>query len=545
MKIKIYSLLIAFSMLLVSSCELDLLDDPNAVSRENADPNFIVNRLQIDLADFFNETSEVGMRLTRMLNQDENTYEAAYFPTEFDVIWNNAYANILNDVRTLTPIAEERGLTKHLGIARTIEAYVMMTLVDYFGDVPYSQAFDPENFNPSVDSGADIYNNALALLQQAKADFAAESASNPTDFYYNGDYTKWTRFVNTLMLKLHLTRKLVDPNAGAAINALLTEGNLIQEGDDFVFRYGRNQSDPDSRHPSFADNYTQTSDYMSNFYMWHLTEAKEIDDPRARYYFYRQVGSNPTDINKLRCITEFPPNHYQAGGFVFCLPGERGYWGRDHLDNQGIPPDNTERTTWGLYPAGGKFDDDSFSPVTPTSGNQGAGIQPIMLASYVDFMLAEAALTTGATGAPNEYLLAAIEKNMNTIRSFALSSLDAGAIEEFEAAEERDFQAEVDNYLERIAAEYAAATTETDKMRIIGREYWLALFGNGVEAYNLYRRTGTPAPLQPGLIPNFGLFPRSLVYPSSFVNRNNTVEQKANNNVRVFWDTNPVDGWIN
>jgi hypothetical protein len=388
-----------------------------------------------------------------------------------------------------------------------------------------------------------VYARALELLQQAKTNFETGGLA-ANDFYYGGNTAKWIKLVNTLQLKHHLTTRLVNTNAGAAINALIAEGNLLQAGDDFVFRYGTSQNDPDSRNPWFADNYTQTVDYMSNHYMWHMTEAKGFDDPRARYYFYRQVGANPTDINKLRCINEFEPVHYSAGNFQFCLPGTRGYWGRDHLDNQGIPPDGTERTTWGLYPAGGKYDDDSFTPVGPTSGAQGAGIQPIMLASFVDFMLAEAALTAGATGEPGEYLLSGVEKSIDYVRSFALGTLESGSITAFEG-EDIDFDADVEAYLGFIAEEYAAAADNSARLNIVAREYWLALFGNGVEAYNLYRRTGMPNRMQPGLIASFGDFPRSLIYPSSYVNRNSNAVQKGSNRVRVFWDTNPESGWIN
>ena len=81
-------------------------------------------------------------------------------------------------------------------------------------------------------------------------------------------------------------------------------------------------------------------------------------------------------------------------------------------------------------------------------------------------------------------------------------------------------------------------------MRVIAREYWLALYGNGIEAYNLYRRTGQPDGMQPGLNPVVGKFPRSFIYPDAYVNRNSNAKQKADFGVKVFWDNNP-DGFIN
>ena len=39
------------------------------------------------------------------------------------------------------------------------------------------------------------------------------------------------------------------------------------------------------------------------------------------------------------------------------------------------------------------------------------------------------------------------------------------------------------------------------------------MYGNGVDAYNAYRRTGFPTTLQPNMEPNPGSYIRSLYYP--------------------------------
>ena len=77
--------------------------------------------------------------------------------------------------------------------------------------------------------------------------------------------------------------------------------------------------------------------------------------------------------------------------------------------------------------------------------------------------------------------------------------------------------------------------TSTDKMDLIVREYFIALFGNGVEAYNTYRRTGKPANLQKTLNPIPGEYINSFYYPRNEVNNNSNVEQKATHYESVFW----------
>lgn len=73
------------------------------------------------------------------------------------------------------------------------------------------------------------------------------------------------------------------------------------------------------------------------------------------------------------------------------------------------------------------------------------------------------------------------------------------------------------------------------------KEYWLSLFGNGIDAFNSYRRTGKPGNFQAGLTVDMGKAYRSFTYPSIYVNRNSTATQKADNAVQVFWDTNPAN----
>ena len=76
---------------------------------------------------------------------------------------------------------------------------------------------------------------------------------------------------------------------------------------------------------------------------------------------------------------------------------------------------------------------------------------------------------------------------------------------------------------------------------IVVREWYIASWGNGIEPYNMYRRTGYPT-LQTGVVP-VGVFPRSFRYPASEVNTNPNVQQTTADN-QVFWDTNPA-GFIN
>src|SRR6185295_4165043 len=203
-------------------------------------------------------------------------------------------------------------------------------------------------------------------------------------------------------------------------------GLIVNQSHNFVFRYSTSLSDPDSRHPLFVNNYPAGGgNYMSNHLMWQMFHGYDAThnvgspasanpgDPRIRFYFYRQTNVNNTDPNNIRCVTATSiPAHFpgKVGAAIvygvagtppgisvnpnnaawssttgtlsrtFCFPTDRGYWGRDHINPEGIPPDNALRTAWGVYPAGGRFDGSSQQSVNATTrgGMYGAGIQPIM-----------------------------------------------------------------------------------------------------------------------------------------------------------------------
>ncbi|TDQ17506.1 SusD/RagB-like outer membrane lipoprotein [Algoriphagus boseongensis] len=550
MKRFIYSVTLASTMLFATSCEekLDeLLENPNAVNASTANPDFLLNSIQLGYQGLWYGISDDGARLTRQINQGSALYELAYTAPATNGTWSTAYAGILADIEFLTPLAEKANLQRHLGIAKTIKAMVLFDLVDTFGDVPYSEALDAANFNPNVDDDAAIYEAAFKLLDEATTHFTATGAAGtPNDYFYARNYTRWVKLVNTLKLRYFLTKRLIDPaGSRTGINALIAANNMLGNGDDFVFRFGTTNADPDSRHPKFAGQYTSGGgDYQSTFFMHHLTVEKGFDDPRVRYYMYRQRLSNTTNVDEQECISQIPPPHYLVGGFPYCNPaGNKGYWGRDHLDPDGIPPDGLARTAYGVYPSGGRFDNNSAAPVNnPQLGGRGQGIHPIMLAAYVDFMLAEAALTLGTTGDPKALMLSGIKKQIDFVRATALTTAEASVITAFDPTDQ--FNRSRDNYLAFVDARYTAAANNDAKLNVIATEYWLALYGNGKESFNLYRRTGKPAKMQPALEERPGPFIRSFLYPNNYTVTNLNASQKADLAQQVFWDNNPASPWI-
>jgi hypothetical protein len=194
-----------------------------------------------------------------------------------------------------------------------------------------------------------------------------------------------------------------------------------------------------------------------------------------------------------------------------------------------------------LYPGGGLFDDGSAESTQNggTDGALGAGIDPILLASFVDFWRAEMALTYNTGENAKDMMMAGVNKSLAKVRSFSsLSDLDGtgflsdATLDANEAAYTTAVAEIYDN-----AGAYANGIT-TDELDVVMKEFLIAAWGNGYEAYNNIRRTGRPLNHQPMLDTAPGSFVYSCFYPSNHVNFNPKATQKDDLSTKVFWDTN-------
>lgn len=557
MKKRIFFIIIAG--ILITGCQKKLNDylvNPNGPTPESANADLYLTQAQLSFASFFNTASGFGMQLTRMIHMYGPRYDNAYQPQSYDGMWTTAYTGVLKHLNALMPIADQERKYIHLGIAKVLKAYTLMTLVDMFGDVPMSEAnMGVDNLNPKADPGANVYAAALTLLDEAIVDFGKTASSSPgvQDLFYGGNATRWLRAARSLKLRALINARMADPGTKTKVEAVLTAGGLIDaEADDFEFKYSKKGSNPNSRHPRYVGNHTSTGagDYISNYFMWCLVQEKgqgdANNDPRTRYYLYRQ-RTNYAEVNEntINCFGQAYPGHYATGlnnpyiggtyNMPFCLL-ITGYWGRDHGDDSGIPPDGQRRTTVGIYPFGGRFDNNQAANVSVDFGGQGAGIQPIWLSSFTEFMRAEyeLVLNNNPTNA-RARLESGIRRSIAKVINFPAA---IGYGEAIPPARVPD-AARIDGYVNKVLNAYNAATTDDARLNIIMKEYYLALWGNGVDAYNMYRRTNKPDNMQYTLDPSPGVYINSFLYPSVFVNRNQNATQKANVGVQVFWDKHP------
>jgi hypothetical protein len=597
------------SVTLFYSCdtvELELLTSPNALSTEQADPDLLLNNIQLSYRGsqrtFQNLSADLG-RIDYMFGRN---YLDNYGDGTLNFVWTSFYSTNLPNLVAIAKIDvanPDIDLSYHLGMGKTLQAHTLMQLVDFVGDVPFSEAGNPAEFpKPTVDDDATVYAAALVMLDEASAHFATTTGiGTGTDLFYSGDETKWIKLIKTLQMRANLTTRNYEDVTTAA-------GVIESSEDDFQFNYGTNVLQPDTRHPNYGTDYTDSGAniYQSNWLLSTMVpgfgDFSASTDPRRRYYFYRQTWRTPGttsifedvegrfgpagaaygdssdgDGETLSCSLQETPTHLQftPDEDIWCNLN-LGYWGRIHGNDEGTPPDNFTRTAVGVYPSGGSFDgypdaapfiaqyrQENGDITTDTSGeyigytasinflyNQavglgkgagGNGIDPIYLASYVDFMKAEANLALGNVDIAADHFEAGMTKSITKVQTFSALDPTAVTTEVPDAATVADFIADkVAEFKSAPATSSLDATgfpTVKDKMDLLGEQYFIAMYGGAGDAFNFVRRTGYPRTLSRSIDPNPGTFPRTVLYPSVEVSANGNILQRLDLTTTVFWDT--------
>ena len=450
--------------------------------------------------------------------------------TDYQQSWNALYTQVLNDIEIVIREGTRQQRWDYVAIAKLEKAYIYSLMVDMWGDIPYTDASQGLTVSdPTFESGAAIYDKVFTLIDDGLADANKGNFAilpNTADPIYKGDKAAWIRMGNSLKLKLFNQIRLVQPDkAKTGIAALLSANAplITTNAQDFSFRFGTTET-PANRHPWHRTEYQASKNYyMSQNFIERLFGT---DDPRMRYYFFRQTAN------------------YTVG----FTPTGNGYFGRYSGDATASPNDNALKATVGIYPAGGLYDNAPINNltaanvfisnsgatgapkvVTNTDGS-GAGVLPFITNAMVKFILAEAALTLGTTGDAKQLFQDGMTAHLNSVNTISTTAGNSAPVLP---------AATITAFVANRTAQYDAADAP-GKLNAVMTQKYIALYGNGMEVYTDYRRTGFP--VLPAPIAPLNTFPLRLAYSVTELSTNATVSDKADQvqtaqqTTPVFWD---------
>jgi hypothetical protein len=221
---------------------------------------------------------------------DESRYDLASRNVT-QTFWQGMYRDVLKDlaeakklidaVPALSDIDQTLKDNK-MAIIDITEVYGYFVLVTAFGNIPYTDAMDANKLSPTYDDQKTVY---LDLLTRLKADLdkldPAQGSFGTQDLVYGGDISKWTKFANSLRLKMALViAESEEATAAATINE--AAANVMTSNDDnFRLKYLAVQP---NTNPIWLDLVNSNrADFVPAETLVDLMNTR--NDPRRPFYF--------------------------------------------------------------------------------------------------------------------------------------------------------------------------------------------------------------------------------------------------------------------
>jgi hypothetical protein len=388
---------------------------------------------------------------------DEDRYQTRDMTGEMESSYRYALLDlqIIIDQTTEDIEAEKQveSNTALLAAAKIMRVWVFSYLTDLFGDVPYSEAlqglYADGIITAKYDTQESIYTDFFNELEEANTLLSSGVINfGSGDLIFGGDPAKWRKFGNSLKLRLlnrcagtpwSFTYDMVAPQTDVTTSA----GAAGYSGADAAI--GSILSDP-TGHPIMTSN----------------ADNAFIDYPGLPYRnpIYNTLYTR-TDQGISQTIVEYlkARNDPRLPIYAQVVPG--------HITDPATFPEAYVGEQNGRWHTASDFEAISLLG-TAIAYDENA---PIYILTYdeVEFIKAEYYMRTGgvAQAAYEAGIAASMERWGATYNEPA--------------------------YLAQSNVDWDQAATDGEKYQLICEQRWAGIFGQGVQAYNLVRRTGFPA----------------------------------------------------
>ena len=463
-----------------SACKkfLDVNQNPN--NPEKVPPSVLLAQTTIGIAfananDLDRATSVIIQHLAGTGSQALD-YDVYKLEGYFDNQWNFELYN--GAINNLVKLIEENQETspQYAGVAKLEMAYAFAMLTDLWGEVPYSQAgFGLKYLTPRFDKQEDIYLGKAADSIKSLFDLVREGMA---------DLDK---------------PSILKPGK----DDIVYGGNLNkwkQMGNTLLLKFANQISNRNTAlAKSTIDGVLAGGSYIiadtSNFEVPFGGTGNQ--NPLYSFNYLNRPTDQMLSVRLLTLVKDL--NDTVRLAKYFTKPGG-AFVGYDN-GNTVSSPTAANRSRYNAY----------------IVGAGGEAPARLMTFAQVNFILAESALTLGTAGDPNTYYQAGIKSNMQKVGMTT---------------------AEINTYFADNPTVVNLNGNDDNKLKQIITQKYISWIGNGVEAFNDYRRTGYPvlalARNAAGHDPN--TIPTRLTYPNGELQRNpNTPNPITRTNVKLWW----------
>ena len=208
------NVLAAAGLLMLSSCDLDINQDPNYATGAQITPELQFPSVISAIADasgdqMFNYGGFFAQYFEQMPEANQYNDLAELNIDESKDIFNRCYRNLyagalmdIEDIKTKTSNPAD------LFACQVMRTLAFQLLVDNTSETPYTEALQSaSNSSPKYDDGKTVYEGVLAELDAAEAALTG-TQMNMTDPLLNKNLSQWIGFANALRLRMYL--RLID-----------------------------------------------------------------------------------------------------------------------------------------------------------------------------------------------------------------------------------------------------------------------------------------------------------------------------------------------
>ena len=516
---KVSNIIIITSICLITatSCQKgDLFSNPNAASQNSTVPvALILNHITYSMYTGGGVTdnrpgavNEIAWDLPFIWAQyhvsnyqyyrGNNFYNWSNSSTDYDML---KYATLMQQQATA-----QYGTTPNVytALSKFFKAYSFIWLTQRVGDIPMSQAGDPNNLTPVYDSQHDVYKNSLNLLDSANLLMNNLGTANANTVVAGDIYgltnLQWQKVINTYKLRvlISLSKRAVD-NADLSIpQQFATIYNnpaqypfMTGNGDNLKYTYNTAYNP----YPIFSRGNTPYNAY-SNICKTFLDITTATNDPRT----FIAATPAPAQLAAGKLVSDF--SAYAGADINLDLPTLNSNSGK------------------GAY---------SFANyLRYYTSSAGANAEPYIIIGYPEmcFNIAEAINLGWVTGAS-----AATWYNNGIQASLSVFGLKQGqafTVGDVGGTALGTVTIDINSFLNNANVIYQGDNA-AGRAQILTQKY-LAFFQNsGWESFYNWRRTGIPAFSQggSGIGTANGLIPRRWEYPQDEINYNSSNYSKV------------------
>ena len=430
-KILVYS---AACLLALSSCDMDINNDPNYPDNGDVTPTLVFPSVENTLATvagdamftyggFFAQYFEQRPESNQYNDEAELHFDEA--SSLFDYSYRAIYAGAMMDVKD---IESKTTNPADLFACKVMTTLAMQYMVDACGDAPYTEMCQGNaNPTPKWEDGQTVYTSVLAAMDAAEAAIPeTDTQISMTDPMFGQELYKWRHFANGLRLRMYM--RLID--AGVNVDEYTAKAKEIVASDAL---------------PEEDVTFDVYSDAEGQYNPWYGTRFKLSTNNFCAAYpivSYYNTTNDPRVAYAMKTASA-------TDTYVGQIPGSKTLykqWTGKDWKNKNVSEINTDIA--------------KSMPVY------------IMTLSEVEFLKAE------------------VELRFN--------NNEAAAKADYEAAVKADFKSRgsigAETFLTGAKVNFDDQATKEDKLKLIYMQKWAAFFfRNHMEAWSEQRRTDVPA----------------------------------------------------